>query len=182
MKIFKIVKDNKKSLREPSTPVELPLSNEDRQTLLDMLEYLKISNDPELSEKYHIQSGVGLAAPQIGLNKQMIAIYVIDGEGREHSYCLVNPKIISESARLTYLENGEGCLSVDKLHKGYVYRHQKITVRAYNLLKDKEEDIVLTNFLAIVAQHEIDHLKGILYYDRINKFNPFEERIDALKI
>ena len=89
---------------------------------------------------------------------------------------------ISESARLTYLENGEGCLSVDKPHKGYVYRHQKITVRAYNLLKDKEEDIVLTNFLAIVAQHEIDHLKGILYYDRINKFNPFEERIDALKI
>ena len=39
MKIFKIVKDNKKSLREPSVPVELPLSNEDRQTLLDMLEY-----------------------------------------------------------------------------------------------------------------------------------------------
>ena len=48
--------------------------------------------------------------------------------------------------------------------------------------KFKEEDIVLTNFLAIVAQHEIDHLKGILYYDRINKFNPFEERINALKL
>lgn len=181
MKLFKIVKDNKKSLREPSVEMELPLKEEEKQTLLDMLEYLKISNDEELSEKYNIQPGVGLAAPQIGINKQMIAIYVVDENNIEHSYLLVNPKIISESAKLCYLGSGEGCLSVPKHHEGYVYRHQRITVRAYNLLSDKVEDIVLTDFLAIVAQHEIDHLKGILYYDRINKFNPYEKRIGATK-
>lgn len=179
---FKIVKDNKKSLREPCTPIDLPLSEEYRKTLLDMLEYLKLSQDEEIAKKFHLKSGVGLAAPQIGINKCMLAIYVIDENGREIQFCLVNPKIISESSRLCYLEGGEGCLSVDQIHKGYVYRHQKVTVRAYNLLTDKQEDIVFTNYYAIIVQHEIDHLKGILFYDRINKLNPFEERPGAVRI
>lgn len=181
MEIFRIVKDNKKSLREISLPLELPLSNQDKTTLLNMLEYLKISQNEELAEKYKLRAGVGLAAPQIGLNKQMIAIYVVDEKGKEYEYCLVNPRIIKESTRMCCLSSGEGCLSVDKDHQGYVYRHEKITVKAYNALKDKEEEIVFTGFLAIVAQHEIDHLKGILFYDRINKLNPFENRINSVK-
>ncbi|MDY2727484.1 MAG: peptide deformylase [Candidatus Onthovivens sp.] len=181
MDLFKIVQDNKKSIREKSTPVELPLSEENKQILLNMLEYLKISQDEELAKKFKIRSGVGLAAPQIGLNKQMIAIYVKENN-KEYAYALVNPKIISESAKLCYLDSGEGCLSVKKQHDGYIYRHYKINVHAYNLLKDKEEDIVFTGYLAIVAQHEIDHLSGILFYDRINKLNPFEVRPNAIKI
>ena len=54
MKIFKIVKDNKKSLREKSIEVTLPLSSEDKETLFEMLEYLKISQDDELANKYGI--------------------------------------------------------------------------------------------------------------------------------
>ncbi len=179
MKLFKIVKDTNKKLCEKCEEITLPLEEELKTTLLEMLEYLKISQDDELAQKYNIRSGVGLAAPQIGINKRMIAIYVQDGK-KAHQYCLVNPKIISESSKLAYLENGEGCLSVDKEHQGYVYRHYKITVNAYNLLTDKVENIVFSGFLAIVAQHEIDHLNGILFYDHINKINPFEKRHNAV--
>ena len=182
MEIFKIVKDNKKSLREPSVPYELPLDEETIQLGKNMLEYLKVSQDDDLAEKYHIRGGVGLAGPQIGINKQIIAIYVQGQKGRNYEYVLVNPKIISESAKLCYLSGGEGCLSVDKPHSGYVYRHYRITVRAYNVLKGKTEDLLFTNFLAIVAQHEIDHLSGKLFYDRINKLDPFAKIPGAVEI
>ena len=182
MEIFKIVKDNKKSLREKSVPYELPLDEETIQLGKDMLTYLKISQDDALADKYHLRAGVGLAAPQIGVNKQMIAIYVQGDHGKNHEFVLVNPKIVSESAKLCYLSGGEGCLSVDKPHKGLVYRHYRVTVRAYNVLKGKEEDIVLNNFLAIVAQHEIDHLSGKLFYDRINPIDPFKRLPGAVEI
>ena len=162
MKLFKIVKDNKKSLREISTELELPLSKEYKDTLFDMLEYLKASQDEELSNKYHIRSGVGLAAPQIGINKRMLAIYM--------------------SAKLTYLEQGEGCLSVDQDHKGYVYRHYKIKVQAYDALVDKMMEYTFVGYLAIVVQHEIDHLNGVLYYDHINKFDPYKKLPNSIAI
>ena len=181
MELFKSVKDYEKSLREKSTDVELPLSEEYKTTLLNMLEYLKLSQDDEIAKKYHLRAGVGLAAPQIGLNKKMLAVHVNNENGELKEYCLVNPKIISQSVKLAYLGNGEGCLSVDKDHKGYVYRHYKITVRAYDLLTDKQGDFVFTGYVAIVLQHEIDHLDGILYYDRINKINPFEKRPNSVE-
>lgn len=181
MKLFKIVKDNKKSLREISTELELPLSKKYKDTLFDMLEYLKASQDEELSNKYHIRSGVGLAAPQIGINKRMLAIY-IQTEKTTYQYLLVNPKIISMSAKLTYLEQGEGCLSVDQDHKGYVYRHYKIKVQAYDALVDKMMEYTFVGYLAIVVQHEIDHLNGVLYYDHINKFDPYKKLPNSIAI
>ena len=181
MKIFKIVKDNKKSLREKSVEVTLPLSKEDKETLFEMLEYLKVSQDDELANKYGIRSGVGLAAPQIGLNKCMLAIY-IPTEKEIYQYLLVNPVIVSESAKLAYLEQGEGCLSVDKDHKGYVYRHYKVRVKAFDALVNKDVELVFTGYLAIVVQHEIDHLKGILYYDHINKLEPFKKLPNSVSI
>lgn len=181
MKIFKIVKDSDKNLRKKCLEVSLPLDEETKNTLLEMIEYLKISQDEEKAKKYNIRSGVGLAAPQIGIQKRMLAIYV-QSEDQVYEYALVNPKIISESFKMAYIESGEGCLSVDKDHKGYVYRHYKIKVNAFNALTNKEETIEFKGYLAIVAQHEIDHLDGILYYDRINKLNPFEHRNSAISI
>jgi peptide deformylase len=76
MKNFKIVKDNKPSLRQRSTQIILPIEEELKQTLLDMLKYLKLSQNEQYAEKHQIRAGVGLAAPQIGINKDMIAIFL----------------------------------------------------------------------------------------------------------
>ena len=182
MEIYKIVKDSQKSLRERSTPVEFPMSKNIKETLFEMLEYLKKSQDEDFANKHNIRAGVGLAAPQIGINKNMLAIFYVDEQNVKHEYCLVNPKIISESCKLAYLEGGEGCLSVDKPHGGYVYRPYKVTVQAFDLLKNKDVEYVFTGFGSMVVQHEIDHLKGVLFYDHINKTNPFIKNDNAVCI
>jgi len=180
---FKIVKDNKKSLRERSKDIELPLSDEIITLGHQMIEYLKNSQDEEYLKAHpKVRSGVGLACPQIGKNINMVAIYFKDEENKETQYVLVNPKIISESTKLQYLSGGEGCLSVDGDHPGLVYRPYRIKVRCFDLLKNEPKEYVFTDYLAIVAGHEIDHLKGILFYDHIDKQNPFKEIPGAVKI
>ena len=66
--LFKIVKDNKPSLRQKCVPVDVPYTKEDKEFVLEMVDYLKISQDEQLKEKYKIREGVGLAAPQVGRN------------------------------------------------------------------------------------------------------------------
>ena len=95
---------------------------------------------------------------------------------------MVNPKIVVNSIKKTYLEGGEGCLSVDEEHRGYVYRDFKIVVKAYNDLTGKEEHITARGYDAIVLQHEIDHLDGILFYDRIDKNDPFKIIEGAVRV
>ena len=181
-KIFKIVKDTNKSLREKSVNVDLPLSTEIEELGLEMLQYLKNSQDDEFLQKHpEVRSGVGLAAPQIGRNIKLIAVYFNDGK-KDIEYVLVNPKIIAESAQKCYLSSGEGCLSVPKNHDGYVYRNFRIKVKAYNLLTKKDETIEARGYLSVVLQHEIDHLSGILYYDRINPFEPFKVLSGAIEL
>lgn len=181
-KIFKIVKDTNKSLREKSVNVDLPLSSEIEELGLEMLQYLKNSQDDEFLQKHpEVRSGVGLAAPQIGRNIKLIAVYFNDGK-KDIEYVLVNPKIIAESAQKCYLSSGEGCLSVPKNHDGYVYRNFRIKVKAYNLLTKKDETIEDRGYLSVVLQHEIDHLSGILYYDRINTFEPFKVLSGAIEL
>ena len=114
--IFKIVKDTNKSIREKSSNIDLPLSTEIEQLGLEMLQYLKNSQDEEFLEKHpEVRSGVGLAAPQIGKNIKLIAVYFNDGK-KDIEYVLVNPKIVAESAQKCYLSSGEGCLSVPENH------------------------------------------------------------------
>ncbi len=176
-----IVKDTQKSLREKSVPVELPLNAKDKKTLLSMLDYLKKTQDPEFVEKHHVREGVGLAAPQIGLNKRMLVVsFKQDETIIEHA--LVNPKIIAHSVKMAYLSTGEGCLSVDEEHPGYIYRPNKITIRAFDAIKNAPVEIVARGFESIVLQHEIDHLDGILFYDRIDKNNPMLKDESAISI
>ena len=93
----------------------------------------------------------------------------------------VNPEIISESVRQACLSEGEGCLSVDKVINGYVPRPDKLTIH-YFTVDGEEKTIRLKDYPAIVASHEIDHLNGHLFYDRINKQNPFDLKDDTVVI
>ena len=171
MKI-KIIKDNNPIMRKRSLPVEMPLSNKDKETLDAMLDYLKKSQDEEYAEKHHINPGVGLAAIQINILKRMFVIYYLDEEGNEVAYQLVNPTIIESSVKKCALQNGEGCLSVDKPHQGLVHRSYKIKMKAFDALQNKEIEINAKGYEAIVLQHEYDHLNGMFYYDHINAMDP----------
>ena len=168
---LKIIKDSNPIMRKRSLPVELPLSNKDKETLDEMLEYLKRSQDEEYAKKHNIQAGVGMAAIQIGLLKRMFVIYYQTEDGPVQ-YQLVNPQIIETSIKKCALEGGEGCLSVPDHHEGLVHRYYKIKMKAYDALTDENIIISAMGYDAIVLQHEYDHLDGKFYYDRINPTRP----------
>lgn len=167
-----IVREGHHSLRETADEVPMPPSKEDINILNDMITFLKNSQDVEIAEKYELRSGVGLAAPQIGVNKRLVAIHFKDHNEKLYSYGLFNPKIISHSVEKAFLTSGEGCLSVDRDVEGYVIRYARVTIQAM----DKDCNIIklrLKGYPAIVFQHEIDHLNGVMFFDHINKMNPY---------
>jgi peptide deformylase len=182
--MIKITKDKAKSLHSISKEVTLPLSKEDKDLLEEMIVYLRNTQKEDFREEHPgVREGIGLAAPQVGVNKRMLVIsYPIDEEGTLVEHMLVNPKIISNSLRQCYLEGGEGCLSVDEPHLGRVYRSYKITVKALEASTNEEVTIKAVGYDAIVLQHEIDHLDGILFYDHIDKQNPNREVLGAVAI
>ncbi len=173
-----VIKDSDPRLRLRSREVPMPLTVKNRRILSDMIAYLKLSQDSDYAEKHELREGVGLAAPQIGLNLRMLAIY-FEKDDHHVEHGLVNPKIISSSVKLTFIPTGEGCLSVDESYEGYVYRPNKVVVRAFDIVTDSYVDLTFRGFAAIVVQHEIDHLDGILFYDRIDKMEPFIVRENA---
>lgn len=169
-----IIREGHPTLRLKAEELAFPLDNETKQIANDMLEFLHNSQDEEIAEKYNLRAGVGIAAPQINVSKRLIAL-LLPGEYEDDPYLLnmimVNPKIIKHSVQQTCLKDGEGCLSVDRAVHGYVPRHQKITVEFFTLTGEKQT-ITLRGLSAIVVQHEIDHLDGVMFYDRIDKDNP----------
>ncbi len=178
-----IIKDDNRLIKSRSADVPLPLSKEDEMTLKALLQYVKDSTVAEIAEKENLRPAVGIAAIQIGIPKKMIAVVIKDGDGEiVYEYALINPKIISNSVEEAYLGAGEGCLSVEGEHEGYVYRSRRIKVRAFDYLQNKEVIIKASDYLAIVLQHEIDHFSGILFYERIDKKNPFVQKKDAFRI
>lgn len=168
-----IVREGNEILNQSTQDVTMPLSEEDKEILTCMMNFLKNSQDPDLSKKYKLRAGVGLSANQIGLNKRMFVAYLTDEKGKKHEYTLINPKIISHSVSMIYLSPSEGCLSVDRDIKGFVPRYERIKVKGFNL-EGEEIVLKLKGYSSIVIQHEIDHLNGIMFYERINKENPFE--------
>ncbi|WP_096190068.1 peptide deformylase [Evansella halocellulosilytica] len=168
-----IVRERNDVLHQPTQEVMVPPSDEDKETLTCMMNFLKNSQDPDLSQKYKLRAGVGLSANQIGLNKRMFVAYLTDEKGKEHEYTLINPKIISHSVSMIYLPPSEGCLSVDRDIKGFVPRYERIKVKGVNL-EGEELVLKLKGYSSIVIQHEIDHLNGIMFYERMNKENPFK--------
>lgn len=177
-----IVRDGDPVLRQRATKVSFPLTDEEREFAHQLMEYLEVSQDPELCKKYGLRAGVGLAAPQVGVSKQMASVLVpADEEGGKPQFkdVIINPVIISESVQYGALTEGEGCLSVDKDIPGYVPRHDRITLK-YQDVDGETHQIRLKHYPAIVCQHEIDHLHGVLFYDHINKEHPFEAPKDTV--
>lgn len=111
--------------------------------------------------------GVGLAAPQVGMMLRLIVVHVpadYDEDGDpEINLTLINPEIVKASG--TQIEPPEGCLSMPHWI-GNVPRAQRVVVKARDL-DFKEVRIRANGFLARVLQHEIDHLDGILFPDRM---------------
>lgn len=112
--------------------------------------------------------GVGLAAPQVGINRRVVAVQRVDKEGEPIE---VYANIVIEEVRGETEPGPEGCLSVPD-QSGDVMRYQDITIRYTDINSDRmdqpreiREDV--SGFAAVIFQHEVDHLDGILYIDRI---------------
>ncbi|KAA8997143.1 peptide deformylase [Paenibacillus spiritus] len=169
-----IVREGHPVLREKARPVPLPLGEEERGELLCMLQFLKNSQDEEMAAAYKLRSGVGLSANQIGLAKRMFAMYTTNERGEQIELALANPKIISHSVAMVYLPEGEGCLSVDRPVDGFVPRYESVKLKGFDAVSNREVQLRFKGYTAIVVQHEMDHLDGIMFYDRIPAGNPFK--------
>lgn len=176
-----IIRDGHPTLRQIAEAVPIPASEEDKKILADLMEFVQNSQNPEIANLHGLRPGIGLAAPQINVAKRMIAIHVRDEKGELFSYALFNPKIVSHSVENSFLSSGEGCLSVDDPFPGYVPRHARITVKAIDL-DGKEVKLRLKGLPSVVFQHEIDHLNGIMFYDYINKQDPYHHPENAIEI
>lgn len=113
----------------------------------------------DMYETMKKEDGVGIAAPQVGILKQLV---VIEANGMKLE--LINPKIVASSGTQ---ESFEGCLSV-KEYNGFVIRPYKVTVEAFDRYGNPFS-ITVEDFMATVFSHEIDHLNGILFIDKAIK-------------
>ena len=175
LKTKDILDEKNKILRTVSKEVVFPLSEEDLKTIDDMIEYLTNSQIEELAEKYDLRPGMGMAAVQLGIPKRYLTIVHEVDEGRFDNYVIINPKIVSSSSEKIYVEDGEGCLSINRETVGIVPRYARVTVEGYDT-KGNKISIRAREELAIAFQHEIDHLNGILFIDHIDKKNPFKDK------
>lgn len=172
---IKILDERDPRLHKVSEEVTFPLDEETRQLIYDSLDYLEMSQNEELAKKYDLRAGMGLSFCQIGINKRIFVVSEDHGDGTFGRYIVINPEIISHSEELIYVGEGEGCLSVNREVAGIVPRYARIRVRAQNEFGE-EYEIRVREDIAIAFQHELDHLEGILFVDKIDKKNPFKNR------
>jgi peptide deformylase len=156
MALLEIITYPEKSLSVPSDKVEI-IDDEVRQLIRDM------------GETMFQESGIGLAAPQVGVNKRILvydarAENPDDDGSKQEITALINPEIIQ--AEGSYLSENEGCLSVVDF-RADVKRYEQVTVRAQDMDGNPLE-FEAHGLMAVIMQHEIDHLDGILFIDRIS--------------
>lgn len=164
-----------KILRTISKDVEFPMSEDDLFLINNMVQYLRLSQDEDYASKHDIRAGMGLAAVQLGVLKRFFVISYKNDDGTFEEYKVVNPKIVSHSEELIYVDEGEGCLSVNRAVDGIVPRYARITVQYYDEFGNIQEKRVREE-IAVAFQHEIDHLNGILFVDKIDKKDPFKNQ------
>lgn len=116
-----------------------------------------------MTETMYLSHGIGLAAPQVAKNIRLITVDVEQDGDPKSLFHLVNPVIVESHGRTTY---EEGCLSFPGL-AAEVRRKKEIHVQAYNL-EGEEVDLHADGLLSICIQHEIDHLNGVCFVDRLN--------------
>ena len=118
----------------------------------------------DMIETMHEYNGVGLAGPQVHENLRIFVAMLEEEPGpKSEAVAVINPQIVPVSENKA--EGWEGCLSIPDI-RGMVPRYTDITVRALDR-KGRAVEIPLKNFAARVAQHETDHLDGILFFDRM---------------
>ncbi|MBT5808573.1 peptide deformylase [Candidatus Uhrbacteria bacterium] len=148
-----VLLDPNDELRKPSEDVLVDqIGTDELNTLID-----------DMKETMRLENGIGLAAPQINIHQRLI---VIDTGGETGVQAFINPKILSKSIRS--VETEEGCLSVPGVW-GMVKRRRAVKVEAL----DPEGNTLTINavgLMAIVFQHEIDHLNGILFIDKVTEY------------
>lgn len=170
---IKILDEHDKRLRLKSKDVTFPLPQEDINRIHDMMDYLEMSQIEDIREKFDLRAGMGLAYIQLGITKRIFVIVYEVEEGKFDRYVVVNPKIKSVSEEKVYIGEGEGCLSINRPTEGIVLRHARMRLEAFNEYGEKYE-LRVREELAVAFQHELDHLDGILFTDKIDPKNPFK--------
>lgn len=169
----KIVELPNKILRTKSKPVTLPLGPEDEILAQTMIYHVEDSVKPGSV----FRPAVGVAAIQYGIPKQMFYIYLENEQGAVvFKDLLINPTVISRSEHMVALQQGEGCLSVNEStpqQDGYIQRSARIIVEAYSYFSKTIQRYDVSSYLAIIMQHELDHLEGKLFIDRRNPKQPW---------
>ena len=178
---IKILDEKNKVLRKVSKEVTFPLDEVDRKNIEDMLNYLKMSQIEEYSNKYDLRPGMGLSYVQIGVLKRIFVVVDEYEPGKFQNYIVINPKIKSQSEELIYVGEGEGCLSINRPVEGIVPRHARMTVEAQDIDGNKTS-IRVREELAVAFQHEIDHLNGILFIDHIDPRDPYKNQENMREI
>jgi len=130
----------------------------------------------EMFDIMYKERGIGLAAPQVNVGKRIIVVDT--GDERDGRLALINPEILEFSDHLEPYE--EGCLSVPRLLADVV-RPAEILIKGISV-KGEEVEFEASGLMARVLQHEIDHLDGILFIDRIEKYIKDEFRAELKKI
>lgn len=146
MAIRKVRLEDDEILRKMCRPVEV-VDEKIKELVEDMIETM------------HAQDGVGLAAPQVGILKRVVVIDLYDDNG---PYVLINPEIIKEKGEQ---EVDEGCLSFPNKF-ARIIRPAEVTVKAWDI-DGKEYKLKGKGLLAQAISHEVDHLNGILFVDKI---------------
>ena len=142
-------------LREESLPISESMLQTKEWTLLRERMLLTVQ-DPEAT-------GVGIAAPQVGIHRNVVAVQRFDKEGEPFEF-FINPEIIEHVGERA--DGGEGCLSVPELY-GNVSRWQEIVLR-YRDEEFVEHTDRIEGFTAVIFQHEVDHLSGRLFIDYLS--------------
>ena len=168
-----ILDEKEKILRQKAKEVtDFPLSKEEKKIIQHIIDQLTFSQIEEYEKKYKLRPGMGLAFPQLGISKRVIVIVHEVEDGKFDNYVFVNPVIVSNSEEMIAAEAGEGCLSVNREVEGHVKRYARVTIEGYDEDGNKIR-VRAREELSIAFQHEIDHLNGILFYDRIDKKHKF---------
>ena len=152
MAIKKILVEPNKLLRQVSQPVD-EVNKEIQKLMDDMLETMYSAN------------GIGLAAIQIGVPKNLVVIDLLTKEKKRNPMFFVNPEILKKSSKMSKYE--EGCLSIPNLF-AEVKRPSECEIE-YLDYEGNKKSLKATGLLATCIQHEIDHLKGILFIDYLSK-------------
>ena len=173
LKTSDILDEKDYRVRAKNVDCTFPLSNEEKILIEKMLEHLYLSQIEEEAEKYQLRPGMGLAGPQVGVNKNFFVVCYEEEENVFKDYVLINPKLVSHSEELIYAGGGEGCLSVNRDVEGIIPRYARVTVEGFDE-NGKKVRYRVREELAIAFQHEMDHLNGILFYDYIDPKNPYK--------